>query len=845
MPIQGRLPKLAITTHQAAVSRGAGRAFRLHPEVRAVAAAICGIALSSACPVAVHAQGATTQQALAAGQTFHIPAGPLAPALRSLASSANVLLTFTPDQTAGKMTAGIEGEGQYTAQEALAVLLAGSGLQAVHLENGGYVLRLSSTAEATPTEGAASEETLPAVTVTAKSDPLDLARPYPGGQVARAGQMGLLGNVGVMDAPFNITNYTSQLIENQQSGSVLDVLRNEPSIRESLPAGGDSQSTTRIRGFNVATRDAMVDGLYGMTPYWGDFPTDFAERVEVLKGPAALLFGMSPYGVVGGAIDIIPKRAADQPLTRLTLGVGSDVQGKGHVDIGRRFGADSEWGVRFNGSYSGGDGYIHGQNKEANAGALALDYRGEQLRLTLDAYRVYQKIDGGSPPIVAVASGLTSMPAAPSGRTNILPGSPGSTETTEAAILGGEYDLSEHWTAYAKAGFQHGTQSGIMPGWVTNLQANGNASVYAYDWPTETTTQSAETGLRGRFETGAVSHAVALSASYLNRDSWVARTTGATQGTNIYAPAPILSWPVPPTNVPKSSESTLSGLALADTLGFINDRVLLTLGVRRQNVRTDNFDAASGAVTSHYDASAWTPMAALVVKPTSNLSLYADVIQGLSQGTTVAGTYQNAGQVFPPYKTKQVELGAKLQTGSFTNTLSMFQIEQPSTTSDSSTSPLPTLRLDGQQRNRGIEWATFGELTSQLRVLGGVTYLQGRLTQTQGGLYNGNQAPGSAPWSANLGLDWDVPGAPGLALNGRVIYTSAQYLDNANSLKVPSWTVLDLGARYATRLGGKNIVFRANVNNVFNRSYWGGVWATGTAVLGAPRTFWLSASIDF
>jgi iron complex outermembrane receptor protein len=462
---------------------------------------------------------------------------------------------------------------------------------------------------------------------------------------------------------------------------------------------------------------------------------------------------------------------------------------------------------------------------------------------------VREKQEGAAALGISVDSSLQgTMPAAPSGRTNILPGSPGGVGTTEAVILGGEYDFNDRWTGYAKLGRQRNEFEGqFAAGNVLNLQANGDGFISASTWPSFFKTVSAEAGLRGRFQTGTVSHALALSASRLSRDSGGVYPSGTSQPTNIYAPAPILSWPVTPTQVPKTSEITFGGLALADTLGFMDDRVLLTLGVRRQDVKTTNFNAGSGAVASRYDKSAWTPMAGLVVKPTDDLSLYANVIQGLSQGTTVGDAYLNAGQAFPPYKTKQIELGAKLQTGRFTNTITVFQMEKPSTTSDNSTTPLPTLRLDGEQRNRGIEWTIFGELTHDLRVLGGVTYTQAKLSKTQGGLQDGNQAPGSPRWVANLGADWDVPGLSGLALNGRVIHTSRQYIDNANSLQLPSWTVLNLGARYATRLGGKNVVFRTNVDNVFDRNYWQGTFKLGGGgvILGAPRTFRLSASIDF
>src|SRR5690606_22951349 len=143
-------------------------------------------------------------------------------------------------------------------------------------------------------------------------------------------------------------------------------------------------------------------------------------------------------------------------------------------------------------------------------------------------------------------------------------------------------------------------------GWLMNVQANGDATIRTDDGASIAKTKSAETGLRGRFRTGTVSHSVALSASYLTRDNGSALTFGSSQPSNIYSPASLV-WPATSSaNVPKASETTLSGIALADTLGFMDDRILLTLGVRRQNVKATNFDDTTGAVTSSYDASAWT-----------------------------------------------------------------------------------------------------------------------------------------------------------------------------------------------------------------------------------------------
>lgn len=769
-------------------------------------------------------------------RTYDIPAGPLDTALARFGQVSGALLSFDPSLTTGQRSPGVSG--RHETAVALARLLSGTGLDAVPQANGGYVLRRLPMGTAV----------LPEVKVTAGRDPHALPEAYAGGQVARGGRLGMLGNVSVMETPFNITNYTSQLIADQQAETVLDVLKNEPSVRQTAPTGTLADASFNIRGFNLSPGSATFDGLQGMAPAVGNFSVEFAERVEVLKGPSAMFYGMSPSGAVGGSVNLVPKRAGDTPLTRITLGVESDALWKAQVDTGNRFGDNKEWGLRFNGRYKNGDRFIDGAKNEGDLGSLALDYIGERVRLTLDAYRLQEKQHGGGTLNAFLASGVTAMPRAPDARTNMYPGVPQSRETTQAVILGSEFDFNDRWTGYAKFGAQRNEFEGPVNFGVQEIQANGDADVIRDDAPSFARTKSAEIGLRGGFQTGAVSHKLALSASYLNRDSGGGFSFAPTaHPTNIYKPTPITDWlsPASAGDLRKSSETTLSGFALADTLGFMDDRVLLTLGVRQQNVKAKNFDETTGAVTSSYDESATTPMLGLVVKPSNNLSLYGNYIEGLSQGSKVGSGFNNSGHVFPPYKTKQVEVGAKLQTGSFTNTLSLFQIEQPSTLTDSTTTPLPTLRLNGEQRNRGIEWATFGEVTRGLRALGGVTYIQGKLTRTEDGLQDGNYAAGTPPWLANLGLDWDVPGLPGVAVNGRVIYTSTQYVDSANSFKLPSWTRLDLGARYATRLGGKPVVFRASVDNVFDKDYWQGVFFNGSVTLGAPRIFRLSATMDF
>lgn len=101
---------------------------------------------------------------------------------------------------------------------------------------------------------------------------------------------------------------------------------------------------------------------------------------------------------------------------------------------------------------------------------------------------------------------------------------------------------------------------------------------------------------------------------------------------------------------------------------------------------------------------------------------------------------------------------------------------------------------DGEQRNRGLELNVFGQVTEEVRVLGGVSLIDARLTQTSDGSFDGNDAPGVPGVQLTFGTEWDTLFVPGLTLSGRVIYTGKQPLDNANTRDLSAWTRFDLGA---------------------------------------------------
>lgn len=290
----------------------------------------------------------------------------------------------------------------------------------------------------------------------------------------------------------------------------------------------------------------------------------------------------------------------------------------------------------------------------------------------------------------------------------------------------------------------------------------------------------------------------------------------------------------------RSSDTTLTSVAIADTMSFLNDMFLVTLGVRQQNVKQDPYNNVTGVKGTGYDAEATTPLAGVVFKPWHNVSLYANYAEGLSQGTVVGAGYTNVGTVLAPYKSKQQEAGVKVDWGTITTTVAVFQIARPSQIM----TPAGALSYDGEQRNRGVELNAYGLLLPGLRGLVSATFLRPELTNPSDPTQRGNDAAGVPDKTFSASLDWDTPWVQGLSLNGRVIYTSGSYLTAANLLKYPDWTRVDIGARYTTTaLTGKPVTIRANIENVTGENYW---LTTGTFVtVGSPRTYIVSAAFDF
>jgi iron complex outermembrane receptor protein len=697
----------------------------------------------------------------------------------------------------------------------------------------------------------ADDPTLSTIVVNANADASaeGLKPPYAGGQVARGGRVGILGSQDAQDTPFNITNYTQDLIQNQQAASVADVLQNDPSVRVAR-GFGNFQQVYMVRGFPVYSDDMGYNGLYGLLPRQY-LAAELIERVEVFRGANTFLNGAAPGGSgVGGAINIVPKRASSADLNQVTVGVESGPQGLAAVDLSRRFGPDRSTGIRLNAVRRDGDTAIDDESRELSVLAVGIDYRQARLRLSADLGYQDHRLSGTRPSVTPLV-----IPSAPDASSNYGQPWTFSNERDTFGTLRGEFDLTEQVTAWIAAGSRNGKESNDLSG-LTVLDVAGTTAGTRFVGSREDSVATGEIGVRGRFATGGVGHVVsgAVSAYQLrSRNAYGFSDFTGFPG-NLFAPATVaapaadfftggeLGSPL------ITSRTKVSSLAIADTMSFAQDRVLLTLGARHQNIQDYAYDYDTGIQTSGYDKSRLTPVAGIVYKARDNLSLYANYIEGLTKGPTAPNNgstvnISNPGEVFDPYNAKQTEVGVKYDAGRIGGGVAVFQTAQPSGGIYNG-----RFSIDGEQRNRGVEFSVYGEATRGVRVLGGLTLLNTELRNTGLAATEGRRAIGVPASQFNLGAEWDVPSLQGLTLTGRVVHTSSQYADASNLLEVPAWTRLDIGARYLASFGDQGVTLRAAVHNLTDRSYWasaGGFPGSGYLVQGDPRTVMLSASIDF
>ncbi len=695
--------------------------------------------------------------------------------------------------------------------------------------------------------GAQSSDQTVTVRASADASAAGLSAPYAGGQVARGGRVGLLGTQDMMDTPFSATAFTAQLLQDQQTRSVADVLLNDPAVRNAR-GFGNFQEVYVIRGFPVFSDDIAYNGLYGLLPRQY-VAAELLERVEVLRGASAFLNGAAPGGSgLGGAINLMPKRATNEALTEVTAGVESGGQGLLALDLSRRFGPGGSTGMRLNAVVRNGDTAIDGESRQLGLLGVGFDWRAGPVRVSADlGYQDHQQ-DAPRPSV----SPLGAVPAAPDAQVNWAQPWTYANERQTFGTVRAEVDLAPGAVLWMAAGLRRGDEANSLS--LTSAAADGSATAYRFDNKRKDSVMTAELGVRGAFATGPVKHELTASAATFGADF-----------KNAYAFSDFFNPLVTDLNHPVASDAPAAtfftggkldaplttqkigtrSFAVADSIKLLDDALHIDFGLRRQTMTDRGYNYDTGAQESDYDKSRTTPMLGVLWKFGPTASVYANYVEGLVRGevaplTSGTLTVTNGGQALAPNKSKQTEVGAKFDFGRIGGGVALYSITKPIGAVEQVDATTAVFVSKNDERHQGLELSVFGEAMPGLKLLGGLNLIDAKMLATD------KQAVGVPRQQLNLGAEWAV--LPDLAVNARVLHTGSQWVDSANTAEAPAWNRVDLGLRWGTTLGGVPFTLRGRIDNLFNKSYWssvGGFPGANYLVLGSPRTFSLSASAAF
>ena len=658
-----------------------------------------------------------------------------------------------------------------------------------------------------------AQETLPAVTVTAAKDS--------NGYVAATSASGTKTEMALRDVPQTINVVPAAVIKDQHAMSIQDIMKNIPGV--GLSTGDGQRDQVFIRGF-TAIGDQFVDGFRDDALYFRDLSN--VERLEVIKGPAAVLYGR---GSSGGLVNRITKKPGID-ITDVALSLTNTQGRRGEVDVGR-VGETVDW--RVTGAREVSDSYREQQfiNRTALAPSVAIRLSGATKLLLQGDYLEDRRLtDFGIPSWhgrpVAVAAG-TYYGAANARDADFSQSRVVSTAATLTHKFSDTLSLRNAFRYYDYHLDRNNTNISGNVNEVKGTMSLGHAKLNRDEsgWFNQTE-------LTQKLLTGSLRHEVLYGAEFGKQNKDASNWASTVVATNVSIFQPVL---------PQVNRSKLG--ARSDTFGtydtaaaYVQDAIAFSdewkalAGLRydryKQQSRLANALGVTTADLSRTDA-AFSPRAGLVWQPSAVQSYYASWSRSFQpSGENFALAANNTD--LAPETTRNTEVGAKydLWGGRANATVSLFRLERDNIkTSDPITNRIVPV---GTQRTDGLELTFNADLHDGWKMMAGYAWLDATITDSiavdksvnvPGGIIarevpvKGKRATLTARNTANLWLTKEL--GHGFTVGGGANAVGSRFANAGNTVVLPGYVTADAMAAYRT---GRYEV-QLNVNNIGDTRY--------------------------
>ena len=646
-------------------------------------------------------------------------------------------------------------------------------------------------------------------------------------------QVGTFRDMAPVDVPQTSNVITREVLDAQAITGVFGALRNTAGVTRSQ-LNGSTYDNIAIRGILVENRSNYR--LNGSLPIINliDIPMENKERVEVLKGASSLYYGFVPPS---GIVNLVTKRAGKDPITNVSLMANIYGGANTHIDVGRRFGSEQQFGARINLLAGREDIGIHNFSGHRALMSGAFDWRiTDKLSVKFDVEHYRKEVsEQAAIQALPAVNGVITLPPIPNARRNLA----GEWQKYDAEatnlLLRADYAISDNWGVLFEIGKAQTRRDRNFSQFQNYNLATGEGELRTFfnrgqHWDN----QNIRAEVFARFPGQAITHEVSLgfTGNERRQDPRTSSTFDTVQ--NLYNPLDIAQRsPTTPFSANKSK--------ITDFGFYISDRILI--GGRLQvmlGVRSSFYESV--AATTHYKADRVNPSLSLMYKPIPNVSIYASYVEGVEESGQAGSRFANSGEILAPAVSKQKEVGVKaLVAQGILLQVAYFDIKRASTTVD-----VPTNRfiLNGMARYSGFELSASGEITKQLSLIGSALFMEAEQLNRANAETFGKIPDNTPQRTASLFAEYRLTSIPGLALSSGVHYVGRRPVNSANQAFVDDYAILSLGARYATRIAGKRTMIQAVVDNATNSNYWSTA-GNGLLGVGAPIMFKVASRVEF
>ncbi|QJI42267.1 TonB-dependent receptor [Pseudomonas sp. ADAK2] len=779
--------------------------------------------------VAIGAETASTQQRTQFN--FALAAKPLPQALSDFSRITGTSVVYTDEAPYGLNAPALNG--QMSAEQAIQRLLSGSGF--TFRRTDAHTLAL----EPVPTEGTLN---LGATTITSVLDQTQSYQPPPTSNVMRSSAL-------LQETPQTINVIPAQVIRDQAPRNLDDALANVSGITQGNTLAS-TQDSVMTRGFGDNRNGSIMRD--GMPIVQGRGMNATVDRVEVLKGPASLLYGIQDPG---GVVNMVSKKPELTQYNALTLrgstyGDGKNGSGGGLDSTGAL--GDSGLAYRMVLDHEDEDYWRNFGTHRETLVAPSLAWFGESTKLlfSYEHREFLTPFDRGT-----IIDPRTNHPLDISRNERLDEPFNNMEGRSDLYHFEADHELNDNWNAHFGYSWNRETYDASQVR-VTAINTRNGTLTRSMDGTQNaiSTDRFTTASLEGKVNVLGMQHDLVFGVDDEYRKIYREDLIRQKSLSTFSYVNPVYGREVAGTTVsaPDSAQTDQlrSDSIFAQDSIHLTDQWILVAGGRFQEYDQYAGKGVPFKANTDNNGQKFVPRAGLVYRYTDELSFYGSYTESFKPNSTIAplsGSTVVLDGSIAPEEAKSWEIGAKLDMpGRITGDIALFDIKKRNVLIANAEGPTTIYSAAGEVRSRGLEIDLTGQLTDRWSMIGSYAYTDAEVTEDPD--YKGKKLQNVAKNTGSLSAVYDfgtIVGGDQLRVGAGARYVGERAGDAPNDFDLPGYTVADAFATYDTKVEGQKVKFQLNVKNLFDRTYYTSAASRFFVSMGDSRQVSLSSTLEF